>query len=135
MAVYKYAEGKQQDQTKQYKIIFMWTKEYQKCKLESTLLTHKMEENYMEEKQEFQLGDTFYYVIPNNDFEYWYLYKSVVRAVEKSGNSIYLKTESGNSVLQRKCGHTSAEAKEIVMKDWRKKSKEVIQKIRELEEK
>lgn len=89
----------------------------------------------MEEKQEFQLGDTFYYVIPNNDFEYWYLYKSVVRAVEKSGNSIYLKTESGNSVLQRKCGHTSAEAKEIVMKDWRKKSKEVIQKIRELEEK
>lgn len=87
----------------------------------------------MEEKQEFQLGDTFYLVFMSGASNQWRLRKESVTGVVKGHDGIYLKSPTV-SVLQRECGHTLAEAKDIAIKNYYQEIKGQIKEIRNLTE-
>ncbi|HRF69957.1 MAG TPA: hypothetical protein PKV66_00845 [Candidatus Pelethenecus sp.] len=89
----------------------------------------------MQEKQEFQLGDTAYYV--GGDFyegQEFILGKGEVIAIGKDGDAIYLKIRDMGTVSQQRCGHTVEEAKNIALKRWLETSNNSIQMITELKE-
>lgn len=89
----------------------------------------------MEEKQEFQLGETAYYV--GGDFyegQVFRLGKGEVIAIEKAGDTIELKIRGIGIVSQQRCGHTVEEAKNIALKRWLETSNNAIQMITELKE-
>ncbi len=86
----------------------------------------------MEEKQEFQLGDTLYYVWQDG-FGEWDFLKETIVGVSIGKDGIYLQYK-GSAKLQRDCGHNLKEAKEIAVKNWYKNNKSNIKKLRELKE-
>ncbi len=87
----------------------------------------------MEEKQNFQLRDTFYLVFRSDYDKKWNLRKETVSGIEQRENEIYLKS-TNTMVLQRLCAHTLAEAKEIAIKNFCLECKGQVKSIRDLKE-
>lgn len=69
----------------------------------------------MEEKQEFQLGDTFFYIGKQNNKDIFYCISGIVNEIKTSDKGILIAGHSTGERLQKDCGHTFEETKQKII--------------------
>lgn len=86
----------------------------------------------MEEKQEFQLGDTFYHI--RKVGTKYICQTGIVKQLSIFNNEILIKDSVGREKPQRDCGHTFEEAKQKLITKYENRLEDIKQSLKGLKE-